>query len=116
MIIRARSSGEGVFAAFDSRFHATAQNRYAGANMGHYTNTELDRLIDTLYGAIDERQQGLILKEMGEILAADLPSLPIYFRTNFAAVRKGVQALAEDYANTRDTGAMSRHAHLWDRA
>jgi hypothetical protein len=30
-------------------------------------------------------------------------------------VRKGVAALADDYAATRGTGMISRNAHLWDR-
>lgn len=116
VILRARSSAESVFAAFDSRLQALPHNRYAGANMGRYANPELDHLIDTLYGTIDERQQALLLKDMGEIIAADLPAMPIYFRTTFAVVRKGVHALTDDYASTRDTGVMARHAHLWDRS
>lgn len=115
VILRARSSAEGVFAAFDSRFQAAPSNRWAGANMGHYVNLELDSLIDTLFATIDERQQGVILKEMGEIMATDLPAMPIYFRTNFAALRKGVHALTEDYPSTRDVGGFARNAHLWDR-
>jgi peptide/nickel transport system substrate-binding protein len=116
VMIRARSSAEGVFAAFDSRLHSGPQNRWAPSNLGYYTNPLLDPLIDRVYRTMDEPEQGRILKEMGELIASDLPAMPLYFRTNFAAVRKGVHALSEEYANTRDTGGMARMAHQWDRS
>jgi peptide/nickel transport system substrate-binding protein len=116
VMIRARSSAENVFQAFDSRFWAASDNRFASPNRGQYANADLDQLIDRLHRTIDERQQGLILKEMGEIIAIDLPAMPIYFRTNFAAVRRSVHALTEDYKNTPDTREMARMAHLWDRS
>jgi peptide/nickel transport system substrate-binding protein len=113
--IRARASGEGVFDGFDGRLFATPQNRWQGGNNAHYANPALDRLIDTLYATLDEREQGRVLQQMGEIMATDLPALPIYFAITFAVVRQGIHALREDYAGIRDVGAMARNAHLWDR-
>jgi peptide/nickel transport system substrate-binding protein len=113
--VRARSAGEDVFGAFDSRYHATPANRWTGGNLGHYANPALDRLIDRLDATLDEREQGVILKEMGELIASDLPTMPIYFAVTFAVVRKGVHALREDYAGIRDVGVLARRAHLWDR-
>jgi peptide/nickel transport system substrate-binding protein len=110
---RARSTGDEIFVSFDGRLGSSAQNRWQGANTGHYANSALDRLIDKLEGTIDERGQGQVLKEMGEILATDLPALPAYFRSIFAAVGKGVRAL-DDYAFGQ-TGTLARQAHLWDR-
>jgi peptide/nickel transport system substrate-binding protein len=115
VMIRARGSGEGVFPVFDSRIHPGPANRWTPGNMGYYVNPALDQLIDTLYRTIDERQQGMLLKEMGEIIATDLPAMPLYYRTNFAAVHNGVRAL-EDYTTTRDPWEVARSAHLWDRA
>ncbi|HZT06705.1 MAG TPA: ABC transporter substrate-binding protein [Chloroflexota bacterium] len=114
LILRARGSADGIFVSFDSRLQAGPQNRWSGANLEHYVNPAMDQLIDTLYSQIDERQQGATLKQMGEVLATDLPALPLYYRPTFTAVRKGVRALAE-FGATRDPGAMSKAAHLWDR-
>ncbi|MBM2811325.1 MAG: hypothetical protein HW416_2084 [Chloroflexi bacterium] len=115
---RARSTGDQIFNSFDTRRHSTPQNRWTGDNSGHYTNPVLDRMIDGLHGTLDKGAQGAILREMGELIAADLPALPTYFRTNFAVVTEGVRAL-EDYAGSRGPGAgpglLSRSSYLWDR-
>jgi len=113
--IRARGQAEEVFVVFDGRLHATPQNRWQGANYGHYANPSLDRLTDQLAATLDEREQGGVLRQMGEILATDLPALPVYFRTTFVVMRRGVHTLNDDYATTRDLGAMARNAHLWYR-
>jgi peptide/nickel transport system substrate-binding protein len=110
---RARSTGDEIFVSFDGRLGSSPQNRWQGANTGHYANPALDRLIDKLESTISERDQGLVLKEMGGILADDMPALPSYFRSIFAAVGKGVRAL-DDYAFGQ-TGTFARQAHLWDR-
>jgi len=108
-------NGDGLFRVFDSRLSATPQNRYQGRNRGNYANRGLDRPIDRLYGTIDEREQGLIPKEMGEIMAIDLPAMPVYFGVSLAAVRAGMRALTDDFAGTTRPGLISRNAHLWDR-
>jgi ABC-type transport system substrate-binding protein len=113
--IVARGNGESMLARFNGRAHPTAENRYAGTNGGSYASPALDRLIDRLYSSIDQREQGVILKEIGEILATDLPALPTYFRIRMAAVAKGVRALADDYAGAILPGLPTRNAHLWDR-
>jgi peptide/nickel transport system substrate-binding protein len=115
VVVRARGSNEQFLDAFDGRLQATAENRWAGGNNGHYANANLDRLLDELVSMLDVRQQGMALREIGEIMAADLPAMPLYYRTTFAAVRKGTHALRDDYTATGDVGGMARHAHLWDR-
>lgn len=114
VITGAHGSGDFVFGKFHSREAATPQNRYTGRNTGGYSNPTLDRLIDQLFGSIDEREQGLILRELGEVLANDLPVFPLYFRVKLAAVTSGVRAF-EDFAGTQGPGLASRSAHLWDR-
>jgi peptide/nickel transport system substrate-binding protein len=112
--VRARGSEEDVFGSFDSRYHATPQNRWTGGNLAHYSSPALDQLIDRLSATLEERDQAVILKEMGDLLADDLPTLPIYFAVTFAVVRKGVNALHDDYAGISDVGVMARRAYLWD--
>jgi peptide/nickel transport system substrate-binding protein len=112
--VRARSNGEDVLVSFDSRRQALRETRWVGTNYGHYVNPAIDRLFDQVKSTLSEREQALIIREMAEIIATDLPALPVYFRPNFALVRKGVRALTDDYGNSGSRG-MSRNAHLWDR-
>ncbi|MBM2811738.1 MAG: hypothetical protein HW416_2497 [Chloroflexi bacterium] len=117
--VTARSTGDQIFPRFDSRLHARAENRWGAANNGHYGNPVLDGLIDKLYRTVDRQEQGVVLREMGELMADELPALPTYYRLIFAAVGKGVRAL-DDYAGTgggggSGPGLLSRNAHLWDR-
>lgn len=112
--IVARGNGDTVLERFHGRQAATAQNRFLGTNGGSYTNAALDTLIDRLRTSIDEREQGLLLWDIAEILATDLPALPTYFRVRMAAVGRGVRAL-DDYAGAVLPGLPTRSAHLWDR-
>jgi peptide/nickel transport system substrate-binding protein len=110
-----RGRSDEVFISFDGRLQATAENRWQGANHAHYANPALDALMDRLAGTLDEGQQALVLRDMADIMAEDLPVIPLYFRPAFTAVRRGIHALKDDYPGTRNVGAVARHAHLWDR-
>jgi peptide/nickel transport system substrate-binding protein len=110
-----RSQGADVLTFFDSRQAPTPQNRYTGLAAGSYSNPAFDQLVDKLYGTLSERDQGMILKDAGSILAEDLPALPVYFRVVMSGVRKGVRALVDDYQGAQLSTANGRNAHLWDR-
>jgi len=114
IVIRARGAGETFLDAFDGRAQATAENRWAGGNNGHYANQALDSILDAIAATLDEQRQGQLLREAGEIMAEDLPMMPLYYRTTFAAVRKGVRALTDDFSAGGEVGGMARNAHLWD--
>ncbi|MBM2811818.1 MAG: Peptide transporter substrate-binding protein, partial [Chloroflexi bacterium] len=90
-----RGSGDGILPTFDGRLHSLPENRWLGSNVAHFASVQLDGLIDRLYGTIDEREQGRALKEIGDLLADELPALPLYYRTSFAAVRQGTHAMIE---------------------
>lgn len=113
--VTARGNSDSIAVRFDSRSHATAQNRWTGANQASYVNPAMNQLIDRLYRTIDEQGQGLILKEMGELLAGELSVLPTYFRMRFAAVVKGVRAVTDDYPGAILPGFVARNAYRWDR-
>lgn len=116
--LRGRSSSEAVFPSFDGRQGSYAHNRFQGANNGHYANSALDALIDRLYAALDARDRAFVMKDIGELLAAELPVLPFYYGINFFHVRKSLRSTLErDYPNTNDAsgGAIARNAHLWER-
>ena len=76
-------------------------------------NPDMDRLIDRLYMTVDDRGQGLLLRDLGELLAEDLPALPMYFSVNAAVALKRVKAI-QDFPGATRVGTTSRNAHLWD--
>jgi len=49
--------------------------------------------MDKLFASIEERDQGLVLRDIGELMATDLPALPMYFDVKVAVVRKGIRAM-----------------------
>lgn len=57
------------------------------------------------------------MKEMGDLMADDLPALPMYFRISFMSIRNTVKGpIHDDFPNTRQSGgAVARNAHLWER-
>ncbi len=115
---RARDQNEGVFSSFDGRSGAGPQNRWLGINTGHYANPALDRLIDKLYATLDPRERGLIMKDLGDIMADDLPAMHIYYRISFMSIRSVVRGpINQDFANTTggSGGSVARNAHLWER-
>jgi peptide/nickel transport system substrate-binding protein len=114
MEITAQGNGDSILTRFDGRQCPTPP-RFSGSQGGCYANPLLDQTIDRLFASIEIRDQGLALKEIGDILAAELPALPMYFDVNVVAVRKGVRAMIDDYAGTNNPGTASRNAHLWDR-
>ncbi|MBM2810202.1 MAG: hypothetical protein HW416_961 [Chloroflexi bacterium] len=113
--MQSREAGDNIVANFDSRRRPTPESGYVGSNPTSYSNPAMDRLIDRLSGTLDQPEQGAILREIGETLAADLPVLPTYFRVQMASVIKGVRALAEDYPGTTQARGLARNAYLWDR-
>lgn len=114
MEMTAQSSGDAIFRRFDSRLQPFAENRYVGSNAGHYVNRAVDRLLDRLYGTVDRREQGTLLRELGEIIAADLPALPVFFGVDALVALKHVRGL-ESWPGAIGIGTASRDSHLWDR-
>jgi peptide/nickel transport system substrate-binding protein len=114
MELTAHGSGDRMLIRFDGRL-CPRPPRFSGSQGGCYINADLDRLIDRLYMTLDLRDQGLVLKEIGDLFAADLPALPMYYDVTMGAVRKGIRALIDDFAGSVGPGTTSRHAHLWDR-
>lgn len=114
MEITAQGKGDSVLRRVDSRNRPTLENRFSGSNAGSYADAALDRLVDRLYGSISRPEQGQILKELHEMMAADLPLIGLRWNIATAAARKGVRAL-EDFAGAQGPGSNSRNAHLWDR-
>lgn len=112
--ITAQGSGESSLNRFDGRLLPTSQNRFSGSNGGSYVNPAYDRLIDQLYSSLREQEQATFLREAAELLAAELPALPMYFTVNTVVALKHVRGF-DDFGGSRGPGQTARNAHLWDR-
>ncbi len=89
----------------------TLENRFGGANRGSYSNAAFDRLTEQLYVTVDEREQGRLLRDIGEIWANDFPFLPLHYNLKIVSARQGVRTLGDG----NDNFWMDRNAHLWSR-
>ncbi|MEA2638741.1 MAG: peptide/nickel transport system substrate-binding protein [Chloroflexota bacterium] len=108
------NSREGFFMRLLSSRRPTPQNRFAGDNRGHFSNPQLDEAFGALTRTPSAEQQLPVLRQLGEILATELPVLPGYFTVSTAAVRGGVHAL-DDFQGDSFGASMSRNAYQWDR-
>lgn len=112
--ITAQGVGDRILRRLDSRMHPLAENRYVGSNGGHYVNPSMDALTDRLSVTINEREQAQFLREAADIMATDLPLLPVYFHVSTVAALKHVRGL-EDFPGSSQAGTTARSSHLWDR-
>jgi ABC-type transport system substrate-binding protein len=107
--------GDQALGRWDSRIAPTPERRFSGNNRGSYMNPALDRIITTLQATLDEGEQARLMREGSELVATDLPAMPLYFGIRAAAIKRGVRAL-DDFGGTTIYGTtLSRNAHLWDR-
>ena len=66
---------------FQYAFHSTFTPP-TGANRGHYSNPEVDRLIDLGRREIDERKRKQIYARIQQLLAEDLPYIDLWYLDN----------------------------------
>ncbi|HWB49898.1 MAG TPA: peptide ABC transporter substrate-binding protein [Stellaceae bacterium] len=80
-----------------------AANGYAGQNISDYKNPEMDRVIDALEVELDPEKRKTLWAEAQRIYATDLPSLPLYFRSDAFILPKwltGVRPTGNQYPTT----------------
>jgi peptide/nickel transport system substrate-binding protein len=65
----------------------------AGFNRGHYSNPEVDRLIDLASMAVDEPARKRYYGEAQRIIAADAPYIPIWNRVNVSVAQTNLDGL-----------------------
>lgn len=109
------AQGPQFWRRFDSRQRPTPENRYAGNNGGSYVHPAFDRLIDRIETTLDDTESALILKEMGELMAADLPALPMYFSIRTVVILRHVRGLDDIYGAPGQLGTTAKNAYQWDR-
>ena len=113
--ITSQGSGDRIFRRFDSRLRPTAQNRFAGSNSGNYVNPAMDRLIDQFSSTLDENRGALLLREKGDLLATDLPVLPLYFHVRTVVGLQHVAGVDDVHGAAGSIGTVGKTGHLWDR-
>jgi peptide/nickel transport system substrate-binding protein len=73
-------------------FHST-QTPPAGFNRGHYSNPEVDRLLDLAGAATGEAERKKYYGEAQKIIAEDAPYISLWNRTNVAVARRSLTGL-----------------------
>jgi peptide/nickel transport system substrate-binding protein len=71
----------------------SAANSYAGQNAPGYKSAEMDRIIDALEIELDEGKRKTLWAEAQRLYATDLPSLPLYFRSDAYVLPKWLTGL-----------------------
>jgi peptide/nickel transport system substrate-binding protein len=61
-----------------------------GANRGHYRNPRLDALLEAVRVESDREKRKKLCGEVQEIVASDLPYLPLWFTDNISVHRRGL--------------------------
>lgn len=61
-----------------------------GANRGHYRNPHIDALTDQIRSEMDQEKRKVLCSEVQEILAVDLPYLPLWFTDAVSVHRKSM--------------------------
>lgn len=80
-----------------------AANGYSGENVAGYKNPEMDRLLDALEVELDPAKRKTMWAAIERIYATDLPSLPLYFRSDAYILPKwlhGLRPTGNQYPST----------------
>ncbi|MDO8494071.1 MAG: peptide ABC transporter substrate-binding protein [Deltaproteobacteria bacterium] len=79
----------------DSTLHSknipTAANGYSGQNTGAWGNAKMDQLLDSIYIVFDAAKRKKIWEEMMIVEMNDLPTIPLYFRSQIAVVPRNLE-------------------------
>jgi peptide/nickel transport system substrate-binding protein len=59
-----------------------------GFNRGHYSNPEVDHLLDEASASSDERRRLELFQQVQRIVAQDLPYISLWYKTNFAVAQR----------------------------
>jgi peptide/nickel transport system substrate-binding protein len=95
-------------------FHSSQQPP-AGLNRVHYVNPEVDRLIDRASAAPAEAERKAFYTEAQRIIAADVPYLPLWYRTNVAVYQPDLDGVVlspiADFAFLKDVRRVTVASH-----
>jgi peptide/nickel transport system substrate-binding protein len=74
-------------------FHSS-QRPPVGLNRVHYVNAEVDRLIDAAAATTAEPERKALYGRAQRIIAADIPYLPLWYRTNVAVFQPDIEGVS----------------------
>jgi peptide/nickel transport system substrate-binding protein len=75
------------------RMYHSAQVPPVGFNRVYYRNPDVDRLIDLAGTAATAEERLSYYRQVQQIVAADAPYIPLWYRTNIAVTRPGITGL-----------------------
>jgi peptide/nickel transport system substrate-binding protein len=73
-----------------SPFGSCAQSANLGSN---YCNSTMEALLDEAAGATDTAERQSLYREIGELWAEDIPTLPLFWESEFVVMREGVEGV-----------------------
>ncbi|MBV9965347.1 MAG: peptide ABC transporter substrate-binding protein, partial [Alphaproteobacteria bacterium] len=88
---------------FHSEEVPSESNGFAGQNVTDYKNPEMDRIIDALELELDPDKRKALWAAAQRLYATDLPSLPLYFRSDAFVLPKwltGLRPTGNQYPST----------------
>jgi len=74
------------------------------ANRGRYANPEVDKLVDTALGTVDDERRADLLAKATEVAIGDLGIIPTHYQLNIWATRKGLKIVPRTDEATLVTG------------
>lgn len=83
-------------------------NDWTGANYSGYRNREMDEVCTGAARELDPETRTRLLQSSARIFARDLPALPLYYRTFYAAAKVGFENFTP-----RGFGWETWNAHTW---
>jgi peptide/nickel transport system substrate-binding protein len=87
-------TGEGSSALVDTVATQDPRRGWGGVNRGRYSNPEMDRLIDEAVHTLDETRRVQLVVAATDLMARDVPFVPLYQEMNIWAARKGFRYIA----------------------
>ncbi len=72
--------------------HIPSAEKTGGQNYPGYRNAEIDRLCHGAPEELDEAKRAQMLRQAQEIWAEDLPSIPLYLRSDYTSHKAGLQS------------------------
>ena len=100
------------------RFHSagtpTAENRWSSESVSLWRNAQADAIMDELNSVIPEERAIDLQVEFVKLYTRDLPYLPLYYRLEWLAIRKGLTGVTPR-AETGGQNMNTWNMHAWDK-
>ena len=81
------SSGDGLSLAHDMIYTYNREAGNGGVNRGHYSNAQVDALIDQAFTEMDDAKRGELVAEADKIAREDYAYIPLHFEQNTYAIK-----------------------------